>query len=437
MSSKRLILYHTNWACYGRSFQVKDLPIDYITDINYSFFDLREKGGFLVPTSSDPWADTDKRYGPGEGVAPADSDADGYFGQFGQFMKLKRQGKRFRFGLSIGGWTFSKHFSSSVRTPEARSAFVNEIIAILSRYPGLFDRIDFDWEYISPVGINFGDPGNETHPEDANNFSLLLQLLRQCLDSTNNSNIELSACVVGDPAKMDALPLGAMCQYLATINIMTYDFASSAWGSCLAGHQTNLKSTPYAPLSIERGVDFLIGKGVPPSKLIIGVAYYSRAFANTAGLGQPSSGSSPDKSWEDGVVDYKALPVAGATEYWDDLAKATYSYDPAKRVLSSYDSVESVRAKCAYVHEKGLAGIIVWESSADFPISHPRSLTAALHAGLIGASAGPVGATGGREANSTTGGLQSGNGHPQLAPWLSGGQQQQPQFQSSQKAPWL
>ncbi|KAJ3001481.1 UNVERIFIED_CONTAM: hypothetical protein HDU68_006834, partial [Siphonaria sp. JEL0065] len=329
--NKRLIYYHTNWACYGRNFQVKDIPIDYISDINYSFFDLREnEQGFLVPTSSDPWADTDKRYGPGESVSPPDSSIDPYFGQFGQFLKLKRQGKQFRFGLSIGGWTFSKRFSSAVSSPAARTAFVEGIMCILNKYPGLFDRVDFDWEHISPAGCNYGATGNESRPEDAGNFALFLQLLRQRLDSANFGNVELSACVVGDPSKMNALPLSAMCQYLTTLNLMTYDFASSSWGSCLAGHQTNLKSTSYAPLSIEKAVDYLIAKGVPASKLIIGVAFYSRGFANTAGLGLPCSGTSPDKSWEEGIVDYKQLPLAGATEFWDDAAQATYSYDPQK-----------------------------------------------------------------------------------------------------------
>ncbi|KAI9334300.1 glycoside hydrolase [Obelidium mucronatum] len=448
-STKRLIYYHTNWACYGRNFQVKDIPIDCISDINYSFFDLREKNGFLVPTSSDPWADTDKRYGPGEGVSPSDSDADAYFGQFGQFLKLKRQGKQFRLGLSIGGWSYSKRFSSAVSTPAARHAFICEIVAILQKYPGLFDRIDFDWEHISPAGCNYGAAGNETRPDDAANFAAFLSDLRRTLDATANlARVELSACVVGDPAKMSALPLAAMSQTLATLNIMTYDFASSAWGPCLAGHHANLRTTPYCPLSIERAVDFLIGKGVPASKLIIGVALYSRGFANTGGLAQQASGACPDKSWEDGVVDYKQLPVAGATEYWDDQAKATYSYDPVKRVLNSYDSVQSVQAKCAYVHEKGLAGIIVWESSADFPISHPRSLTAALHAGLNCGRGGvqqnlPPSVN--QRVEQPPPAVASSSNQSQLAPWLVGQPQvagappppQQQQAPQSQKASWL
>jgi chitinase len=118
--------------------------------------------------------------------------------------------------------------------------------------------------------------------------------------------------------------------------------------------------------------------GVPPSKLVIGAVLYSRAFCNTEGLGKPSSGASPDKSWENGVCDYKTLPRPGATEYWDDAAKATYSYDPAKKILTSYDDHRSIAAKRLYVKEKGLRGLIVWEASGDFLASNPRSLMGSL-----------------------------------------------------------
>lgn len=56
-----------------------------------------------------------------------------------------------------------------------------------------------------------------------------------------------------------------------------------------------------------------------------------------------------DKSWENGVCDYKTLPRPGSTEYLDDIAKATYSYDPDKRILNSYDSVQSVVEKSKFI----------------------------------------------------------------------------------------
>ncbi|KAI8614988.1 glycosyl hydrolases family 18-domain-containing protein [Chytriomyces sp. MP71] len=392
---KRLILYHANWVGYGRSFQVKDIPIACVTDVNYSFWDLRENSsGRLVPACADAWADADKRFtGVGDGVEPPDSWDDGgapdaYYGNFGQFRKLKALGNKFRLGLSIGGWSFSKHFSTAVHSPPQREAFVREIECILDKYPGLFDRIDLDWEHISPPGKNHGDAGNTTRPDDGLNFAAFLELLHSRMQPRC---VEITACLVADPAKMDALPLQAMSLYLATLNLMTYDMGSSEWGPCAAGHHTNLKSTPYAPLSVERAVEHLLRRGIPASKIVIGVAFYSRGFANTDGLGKPSHGKSTDKSWEDGIVDYKALPLPGMVESWDEAAQATFAYDAQKRILSSYDSVDSVRKKSQYVWDKGLAGIIVWESSADHPISHPRSLIAAMHAELSTPSGGQRG----------------------------------------------
>ncbi|NDB36661.1 MAG: glycoside hydrolase family 18 protein, partial [Flavobacteriia bacterium] len=113
-------------------------------------------------------------------------------------------------------------------------------------------------------------------------------------------------------------------------------------------------------------------------KIFIGAAFYSRGFANTNGLGQPASGGSPDMSWEKGVVDYKALPMAGAQEFLDPESKAAYSYDPVKRVLNSYDNRESILEKCRIVYEKNLGGILVWENSADKSVHDPRSLVATL-----------------------------------------------------------
>ncbi|KAJ1564106.1 hypothetical protein HK405_015823, partial [Cladochytrium tenue] len=89
----RLAVYHTSWgpssfpppandlvlipnstnlarpalptqACYGAKYNVRDLPIGLVTDVNYAFYDLRPdpaRGGHYVPTSADTWADTDKR----------------------------------------------------------------------------------------------------------------------------------------------------------------------------------------------------------------------------------------------------------------------------------------------------------------------------------------------------------------------------------------
>jgi len=67
-------------------------------------------------------------------------------------------------------------------------------------------------------------------------------------------------------------------------------------------------------------------------------------------------------------VDYKALPIAGAVEMWDDVAQAGYSYDATKKVMNTYDVPRAVQAKCEYVKVKGLGGIIIWESISPLTI---------------------------------------------------------------------
>lgn len=141
------------------------------------------------------------------------------------------------------------------------------------------DRIDLDWEFISPSGQNYGLSTNSVHPNDAQNFGLLLQLFKECLINQNLGYIQLSACTASQPERIKALPIQAMAQYLDSINVMTYDFSSSEWGPTLAGHQSNiLNAKPYTNNSVDDAVQTFLSLGVPTSKLVIGVPFYSRGF---------------------------------------------------------------------------------------------------------------------------------------------------------------
>ena len=95
---------------------------------------------------------------------------------------------------------------------------------------------------------------------------------------------------------------------------------------------------------------------------------YGRAFHNTHGPGKHYEGiGAPEKpcSWEAGVWDYKALPIAGATEYFDPTVGASWSHDPVKKMVISYDTKEAAGFKASYIAERGLGGAMWWEASAD------------------------------------------------------------------------
>ena len=157
-----------------------------------------------------------------------------------------------------------------------------------------------------------------------------------------------------------------MDSYLDFWNLMAYDYAGS-WDAT-AGHQSNLypsSSNPSStPFSTAKAVEYYRSQGICPSKIVLGMPLYGRAFASTDGVGQPFSGTGPG-SWEQGVWDFKALPHQGAKEMMDKEIGASWSYDAEKRVMVSYDTIELAKKKVEFVKEGDLGGVMWWESSGD------------------------------------------------------------------------
>ena len=95
-------------------------------------------------------------------------------------------------------------------------------------------------------------------------------------------------------------------------------------------------------------MEHYISQGVRPDKIVVGMPLYGRAFENTDGLGRPYSGVG-EGTWENGVFDYKKLPIEGATEHEDHDAGASYCYHAGMRKLVSYDTVPLARRKAEFI----------------------------------------------------------------------------------------
>ncbi|KAI0200438.1 glycoside hydrolase superfamily [Astrocystis sublimbata] len=342
----RSVAYFVNWAIYGRKHRPQDLPVEKLTHVLYAFANVRPESGEVYLT--DTWADTDIHW---EGDSWNDVGTNLY-GCMKQLNLLKHRNRHLKVLLSVGGWTYSSNFKQPASTPEGRATFASSCVELVKNLG--FDGIDIDWEY----------PQNA---EEAGHYVELLQAVRAALDAYGgDTHFELTVACPAGAQNYEKLDIPGMDATLDFWNLMAYDFAGS-WDST-AGHQANLRPSgdnPTAtPFDTEAAVAAYTERGVAPSKIVLGMPLYGRAFQDTDGPGAHFNGVG-EGTWENGVHDYKKLPLEGAEERMDEDAGATYCYHPGTRTMVSYDTVPMARRKAEYVVEKELGGAMWWESSAD------------------------------------------------------------------------
>ncbi|MGC7100459.1 glycoside hydrolase family 18 protein [Amycolatopsis lurida] len=349
--------YFAQWGVYGRNYHVKNIHTSgsaaKLTHINYAFGNVVNGQCVL----GDTYADYDRFYGAAESVdGVADTWDNGALrGNFGQLKRLKKMYPNLKVLFSFGGWTWSGGFGQAAQNP---AAFANSCYNLLNdpRWAGVFDGIDIDWEYPNACGLTCDTSGPAA-----------LKNLASALRSKFGSKL-VTAAITGDGSaggKVDAADYGGAAQFFDWYNVMTYDYfgAWAAQGPTAPHSPLNAyPGIPAAGFNSDAVIQKLKGKGIPASKLLLGLGFYGRGWTGVtqAAPGGTATGPAPG-TYEQGIEDYKVLkskcPATGTV--------AGTAYAKCGSQWWSYDTPATIKGKVGYARAQGLGGTFFWELSGD------------------------------------------------------------------------
>jgi chitinase len=357
-SGGKVIGYFAQWGVYQRGYHVKNIDTSgsaaKLTHINYAFGNV-QNGQCTV---GDSYADYDRYYSAAESVdGEADSwDAGALRGSFNQLRKLKKKYPHLKVLWSFGGWTWSSGFGQAAANP---AAFADSCYKLVEdpRWADVFDGIDIDWEYPNACGQTCDTSGPDA-------FRNLMAALRQRFGSDNL----VTAAITADASsggKIDAADYAGAAQYVDWFLPMTYDFFG-AWDAAgpTAPHSplTSYAGIPREGFNSDAAIQKLKSKGVPASKLLLGIGFYGRGWTGVtqSAPGGSATGPAPG-TYEQGIEDYKVLknscPATGTV--------GGTAYAHCGNQWWSYDTPATIGGKMTYAKNQGLAGSFFWELSGD------------------------------------------------------------------------
>ncbi|MET9624443.1 glycoside hydrolase family 18 chitinase [Streptomyces sp. NPDC006464] len=363
--------YFTNWGVYGRNYHVKNIVTSgsaaKITHINYAFGNVT--GGKC--TIGDSYADYDKAYTADQSVdGVADTWDQPLRGNFNQLRKLKKAYPNIKVLWSFGGWTWSGGFGQAVQNPTAFAQSCYDLVED-PRWADVFDGIDLDWEYPNACGLSCDTSG-------AASFKNMMQAMRAKFGANNL----VTAAVTADASaggKIDAADYGGAAQYMNWFNVMTYDFFG-AWAAQgpTAPHSplTSYAGIPQAGFNSAEAIAKFKAKGVPASKLLLGIGFYGRGWTGVTQSAPGGTATGPAAgTYEQGIEDYKVLknscPANGT------VAGTAYAHCGTN--WWSYDTPSTVTSKMSWAKNQGLGGAFFWEFSGD---TGNGELVGAINSGL-------------------------------------------------------
>ncbi len=319
-----VIAYYT-----GDDQTIDRYPVDKLTHIIFSFGHLKE-GRFHINSKRDTIT-------------------------IKHLVGLKTANPNLKIMLSLGGWGGCEPCSDAFSTAAGRVLFA-ESVKEVNDYFGT-DGIDLDWEYPAIEGF----PEHPFKPEDRENFTALVVELRKVLGDAN----EVSFAAGGFQKFLDqSIEWEKVMPLVDRVNIMSYDLVNGY--STVTGHHTPIYSVRADEESTDRAVSYLLNKGVPAGKLVIGAAFYTRVWQHVEATdnGRYQTGEHT-RGYNFKRYETELTPEKGWEYFYDEQAGAPYWYNAGTRQYATGDNIRSVKEKTRYALDQQLGGIMFWELTLD------------------------------------------------------------------------
>lgn len=331
--------YYAGWAAY-QGFHPDQIQGDLLTHINYAFADIDPQKNALV--LGDPGQDQKN---------------------LSALRTLRKKYPHLKLLISVGGWDYSAHFSDVASTASRRSAFAESCVQLIVEQ-GL-DGIDLDWEY----PVSGGLPGTVHRPQDKQNFTLLLQAIRDKLDQQSKKDGKTYYLTIAGAAStgyLNNIEVSSVAKIVDHIFLMAYDMHGpwDSYADLNAPLYTPKESSPQYKTSVDSSIRAYLNRGVPASKLVLGMPLYGYRYQGV-------------KAQNNGL--YSTFSSAASVPYYkierDYLSNSSYRklchtdgkvpYLYGNGTFLSYDDADSMQDKGELARSYGLGGIGFWELSQD------------------------------------------------------------------------
>ncbi len=338
-TGKAIVGYYTSWSAY-KGYTPLSVPASKLTHLNYAFAKI------------DPQTNR---------IALADPNND--LKNFESLRTLKKNNKHLKTLISVGGWDYSTYFSDIASTQERREAFAQSVLDFILEHG--FDGVDLDWEY----PVSGGLAGNTNRPQDKQNFTLLLQAIRNKLDAQGQADGRKYYLTIAGAAsssylsKIEPTKVAALVDH---IFIMAYDMHGpwDSYSDFNAPLYQPKEDSPQYKNSVYDAVSVYLQHGVPANKLILGMPFYGYIYQ---GVSDQNNGLyshfTSAKSISYSTVYNTYLNNPAYTEFLHPDAQVPYLF--GNNTLITYEDPQSIAAKASLAKSLGIAGVGAWELSYD------------------------------------------------------------------------